>query len=435
MQKRVAEMFAGVGGFRIGLEALNSGWDTVWANQWEPGKKSQYAYDAYVAHFGNSSDYTNVDISKIDKDNVPDIDLLVGGFPCQDYSVAHSGAQGISGKKGVLWWDIRDMIQAKFPPFIFLENVDRLLSSPGSKQRGRDFGMILYTLQQLGYGVQWRMINAADYGFPQRRRRTFIFAYREDTKYYQSIDNSNNLRDVFFENNPFQKKLPIHKSLTYENTIRLDEYKDIVEFSDNFSFKFENAGILHDNQVLTGKFEADYQGKRINLGDILLDGDVDSTLFIDNDSDKLKKFEYLKGPKRIPRKSKDGHEYVYSEGGMVFPDPWDRPGRTMLTSEHSINRSTHVVKDKKTGRLRLIDPIEAERLNMFPDNWTNTGMTKSFRYFTMGNALVVGVVKAIGSGIDDIIEDENNLPEGREYKANHHIDEVKHVEQMSFNFE
>lgn len=187
MEKTVCELFAGVGGFRIGLEKANPEWDTVWANQWEPGKKSQHAFDCYVNHFGKSDKYVNEDISSIDKQTIPNHNLLVGGFPCQDYSVARTGAKGMEGKKGVLWWQIRDILEAKRPNFVLLENVDRLLKSPAS-QRGRDFGVILACFKDLGYSVEWRVINAADYGFAQRRRRTFIFACKNTTNYYKAIE-------------------------------------------------------------------------------------------------------------------------------------------------------------------------------------------------------------------------------------------------------
>ncbi|WP_127849224.1 DNA (cytosine-5-)-methyltransferase [Lacticaseibacillus hulanensis] len=408
MNKRVAELFAGVGGFRVGLDALNSGWKTVYANQWEPGRKNQYAFDCYVRHYGDSSINSNIDINKVDKTTIPDIELLVGGFPCQDYSVAHSGAQGIEGKKGVLWWDIRDTVEAKMPPFILLENVDRLLSSPGPRQRGRDFGMILFTLNQLGYGVQWRMINAADYGFPQRRRRVFIFAYRKDTEYYRELEDLHDLKKAIKDHSVYHKELPIKKHLTLQKKGSIDGYLDIVDFSDNFSFKFENTGIMQDSEIFTGKYESAYEGKHVLLDDIVLDSVDDEELFIDTKPGRLEKFEYLKGAKKEERTAKTGFKYYYSEGGMSFPDPLDRPGRTMLTSEHSINRSTHVIKDKQTGRLRLLDPVECERLQTFPDGWTE-GMPKTARYFMMGNALVCGVVTKIGSGIDDIMERETNL--------------------------
>lgn len=174
MEKTVCELFAGVGGFRIGLEKADNNWDTVWANQWEPGKKTQHAFDCYVTHFGKKDNYINEDIASIDKATIPDHNLLVGGFPCQDYSVARTGAKGMEGKKGVLWWQIRDILETKQPKFVLLENVDRLLKSPAN-QRGRDFGVILACFNDLGYTVEWRVINAAEYGFAQRRRRTFYF--------------------------------------------------------------------------------------------------------------------------------------------------------------------------------------------------------------------------------------------------------------------
>ena len=164
MQKTTCELFAGVGGFRLGFDHLNSGWQTTWFSQWEPGAKTQWAHDCYVQHYGDCADmrgeyHTGEDISVMDKNAIPDHSLLVGGFPCQDYSVAHSlsSSKGIEGKKGVLWWQIRDILIAKKAPFCLLENVDRLLKSP-AKQRGRDFGIILACLAELGYSAEWRVV-------------------------------------------------------------------------------------------------------------------------------------------------------------------------------------------------------------------------------------------------------------------------------------
>ena len=136
----------------------------------------------------------------------------------------------------------------------------------------------------------------------------------------------------------------------------------------------------------------------------MLQSNVDEQYYIT--SDKMAKWAYLKGAKKIPRKSANGHEYVFSEGPIAFPDPWDRPGRTMLTSESTLNRSTHVVSDPGTGRLRLITPIEAERLQGFDDDWTNSGMPNRMRYFCMGNALVVPMITRMGKVLDSIIEEE-----------------------------
>ncbi len=247
MEKTICELFAGVGGFRVGLERADSNWNTVWANQWEPGKKVQYAFDCYIKHYGNREIYVNQDIALIDKNTIPDHNLLVGGFPCQDYSVARTGAKGIEGKKGVLWWQIRDTLEAKKPKFVLLENVDRLLKSP-SNQRGRDFSVILACFNDLGYSVEWRVINAADYGFAQRRRRTFIFACKNDTNYYKSIKKEN-LKDVIHKKGFFINKFNIlNKNEGNEYDFK---YKDILDVSDNYKIDFKNAGIMKNGKIYT----------------------------------------------------------------------------------------------------------------------------------------------------------------------------------------
>lgn len=404
MQKTICELFAGVGGFRLGFDRLESGWNTTWFSQWEPGAKTQWAHDCYVQHYGDSADmngeyHTGEDISTMDKDAIPDHSLLVGGFPCQDYSVAHTlaSSKGIEGKKGVLWWQIRDTLIAKKAPFCILENVDRLLKSP-AKQRGRDFGIILACLAELDYSAEWRVVNAAQYGAAQRRRRIFVFAYRNDTVYGKKM--SECAPETVIEKDGFMvKAFPIEEAGRMTST---DLDTDIVEVSDNFKFAFENAGYMHKGTVYTAKIK-EAEEKPILLGEIL-QRNVDEKYYIARD--KMAKWEYLKGAKKIPRTSANGHEYIFSEGPIAFPDPYDRPGRTMLTSESTLNRSTHVVSDPGTGRLRLLTPVEAERLQGFEDEWTNTGMPDRMRYFCMGNALVVQMITRMGRVLDDIIAEE-----------------------------
>lgn len=404
MQKTICELFAGVGGFRLGFDRLESGWKTTWFSQWEPGARTQWAHDCYVQHFGDSPDlnnefHTGEDISTMDKQAIPNHTLLVGGFPCQDYSVAHtlSSSHGIEGKKGVLWWQIRDTIIAKKPPFCIFENVDRLLKSP-AKQRGRDFGVILACLAKEGYSVEWRVVNAAQYGAAQRRRRTFIFAYRNDTIYGQKMADIS--ADMIIKNGGLMAKaFPIQNIGQITETVIGG---DIVDVSDNFAFAFETAGYMCKGRIYTAKV-TEQEEEPITLGKIL-QTTVDDKFYITNE--KMPKWTYLKGAKKIPRKSADGHEYTFSEGPIAFPDPWDRPGRTMLTSESTINRSTHVVSDPGTGRLRLLTPVEAERLQGFDDEWTNTGMPDRMRYFCMGNALVVPMITRMGRVLDTIIAEE-----------------------------
>ncbi len=415
MDKRVVELFAGVGGFRIGLNnvSLNpqdktiekGDFDFVWTNQWEPSTKIQHAFDCYVKRFGKSDSHVNDDISKINKKEIPDHTLLVGGFPCQDYSVARSLSKekGIQGKKGVLWWEIRDILEAKNPPFVLLENVDRLLKSP-SKQRGRDFGIMLRSMSDLGYGVEWRVINAAEYGHPQKRRRVFIFGFHKSTSYYKNLK-SLKIISILQADGLFAKQFPIKEILLPINEINISKtkFEDLVQMSDSFKFQFSNTGIMFNNHIYTTQ-TLPILSKPKTLSQIILKDKISEDFFIGK---KVEKYQYLKGSKSIPRTNKaTGIQYNYSEGKMTFPDDLSLPGRTMLTSEGSVNRSTHVIEDHLTGKLRLITPIEAERLNEFPDNWTDTGMTKSKRYFMMGNALVTGVVKKIGKELSSIIENE-----------------------------
>ena len=404
MEKTICELFAGVGGFRLGFDRLESGWKTTWFSQWEPGAKTQWAHDCYVQHFGECPDingeiHTGEDISTMVKENIPDHNLLVGGFPCQDYSVAHSlkSSKGIEGKKGVLWWQIRDILIAKRASFCIFENVDRLLKSP-AKQRGRDFGIILACLAELGYSAEWRVVNAAQYGAAQRRRRTFIFAYRNDTKYgKQQFEKS--LADIISDCGFMVEAFPIIECGPSSETVLS---KDIVDVSDYFAFSFENAGAMRDYKVVTRKV-IEKEEQPILLGSIL-QRNVDEQFYIS--TEKMPKWTYMKGAKKIPRVAANGHEYVFSEGPVAFPDPWDRPGRTMLTSESTLNRSTHVVSDPGTGRLRLLTPIEAERLQGFDDDWTNSGMPNRMRYFCMGNALVVPMITRMGKVLDYIINHE-----------------------------
>lgn len=413
MDKTVIELFAGVGGFRIGLNDIrgfdenghaieNGDFRFVWANQWEPSTKIQHAFDCYNTRFAGDNN-SNVDISLVDKKTIPNHNLLCGGFPCQDYSVAHSlsNEKGIEGKKGVLWWQIRDILIAKKTPFVFLENVDRLVKSP-AKQRGRDFGIMLRCLAELGYTVEWRIINAADYGLPQRRRRTYIFAYKNNTKFAKKISKKK-IIDVFNNEGIFAQTFRINPlEKINEGFDILNSYNDVVEVSDSFRYDFKNAGILIDGVIYTEKI-IPVEETPITLGQIA-ENNVDNHYYLTDV--ETKKFEYLRGSKKIKRKSADGHEYTYSEGAMSPYDDLSLPGRTMLTSEGTINRSTHILKDPDTGRLRVLTPVECERLQQFPDNWTNTGMPEKRRYFMMGNALVCGIVKRLSNLISYILENE-----------------------------
>ncbi|WP_340155159.1 DNA cytosine methyltransferase [uncultured Winogradskyella sp.] len=399
---KVAELFAGVGGFRLGLEKSN--YDIVWSNQWEPSTKMQHASKVYEARFGKEN-HSNEDINQVvtrDIEEIPDHDLLVGGFPCQDYSVATTlhNSKGLKGKKGVLWWSIHNILENKKnkPKYLFLENVDRLLKSP-AKQRGRDFAVMLQSLNDLGYAVEWRVINAAEYGMPQRRRRVFFIGYHKSTPTYKRLQKSSKA-EWLTETGTIANAFPVAKT----NSVDEVELKgNLVEITNNFnkngkSSPFLNTGLLIKGKVHTTKTEPNYDGKKTVLADVLQNGEVTPEFFID-DKDK-EKWEYLKGAKTIERKSADGFVYKYSEGGMIYPDALDNASRTIITGEggKSPSRFKHVIVSGKG--LRRLTPIELERLNMFPDNHTKLeGITDTKRAFFMGNALVVGVIEKIGTAL------------------------------------
>ena len=404
---RVVELFAGVGGFRVGLENAGDVFRTIWANQWEPGRKNQFAFDCYDSHFGHTGSVNvNQDINTV-LDQVPDHDMLVGGFPCQDYSVASTKAKGIEGKKGVLWWPTMEIIRSRRPRYIFLENVDRLIKSPSS-QRGRDFGIMLRTLADEGYCVEWRVINAAEYGMQQKRRRVFIFACRSDVPFAKVYDKSE-LESVVSDRGFFAAPFPVTHDIqakrAREGDISTSRFETLVDVSDGFQFQFERAGVMVDHRIYTREVVPRYGGKPMTLRE-MLQTDVPEGYQVSGDD--LEAWRYLKGGKKIPRVDKNGFEYMYSEGPIPFPDNLDIAGRTMLTSEGTRNRSSHIIQDPQTGVFRKLTPVECERLNGFPDEWTATGMTDRQRYFTMGNALVVPIVEKMGRRLIDILNESDS---------------------------
>jgi DNA (cytosine-5)-methyltransferase 1 len=413
---KVVELFAGVGGFRLGLEKSN--YEVVWSNQWEPSTKTQHASMVYEARFGNEH-HSNEDISKVPTSEIPDHDVLVGGFPCQDYSVATTlqNSKGLKGKKGVLWWSIQRILEEKKnkPKYLFLENVDRLLKSP-STQRGRDFAVMLQSLNDLGYAVEWRVINAAEYGMPQRRRRIFILGYHKSSNIYKRLKKQDKITWLDSDGT-IAKTFPVKET----NSVKEVDLKgDLIELTNNFNKEgnlspFLNSGLLINGKAITVKTEADYHGKFTVLNDILLNDEVTNDFFIEDKPLKTEKtivnkdgslktiytekemWEYLKGAKKEKRRTKEGFEYNYAEGGMIYPDALDNASRTIITGEggKSPSRFKHVI-ETELG-LRRLTPVELEKLNMFPPNHTKLdGVTDTKRAFFMGNALVVGVIEKIG---------------------------------------
>lgn len=422
---KVVELFAGVGGFRIGLDKASgrdTKYDVVWSSQWEPGAVTQHASEIYIKHFG-SEGHSCEDIQKVvenDFESIPDHDLLVGGFPCQDYSVARtlSQAAGLGGTKGVLWWSIHNILKGKgkkAPNYLMLENVDRLLKSP-AKQRGRDFAVMLASLADLGYAVEWRVINAAEYGFPQRRRRVFILGYKKGTQLYKQMQSKKTVSDWIHKTGVIAKAFPVEKGSMHDDPLTIDG--SLADVTQRFSqdepklSPFANAGLLIGRDIYTVKVTPKYKGSFETLGDVIHSDETKTGKeFYLSGKENLEKWKKFKGGKTEKRTTKDGHTYNYSEGAMIFPDSLDRASRTIVTGEGGSgpSRFKHVIQTKK-GKRRLT-PVELERLNMFDDGHTEfmadgTQVSDTKRAFIMGNALVVGVITELGKSLRKFTESE-----------------------------
>lgn len=424
---RVVELFAGVGGFRIGLEEANKrlegiGYDVIWSNQWEPSTKRQHASEVYQMRWRDGRHSCEDITVAIEKGAVPKkFDLAVGGFPCQDYSVARTANQaaGIEGKKGVLWWSIHEILRRYKPAYGLFENVDRLLKSPSSR-RGRDFAVMLASMADLGYIVEWRVINAAEYGFPQRRKRIFILAYRSNTDLGVAARSASpnewmtgsGVLAAALPCVPFQTTSGVRQRALLDSVApSLQLEGTLADISEKFNKEgalrnpFEDAGLLIGRNVFTLKTLPNYTDTRRYLGHMLEhEDDVPEEYFVPES--ELPKWRYLKGAKSERRTKANGVEYSYDEGAMAFPDALDRPSRTIITAEggSTPSRFKHIIQ-LEDGRWRRLTPVELEKLSGFPPNHTfRVGISDTKRAFFMGNALVTGIVERIGVKLADRIK-------------------------------
>jgi DNA (cytosine-5)-methyltransferase 1 len=312
-----------------------------------------------------------------------------------------NSSKGLKGKKGVLWWEILRLVEDQKPKFIFLENVDRLLKSP-SNQRGRDFAVMLKTLGDEGYTIEWRVVNAAEYGFPQRRIRVFIVATKKKRGVKKQTPES-----IIGKTGILARALPIEKLTSELQEIDLNSEADQLTTRFNKGggkSPFMNSGYYEDGVAYTVKSEAKLSKTAMVLGDVLqADSQVPDEYWVDDD--RRPEWEFLKGAKSIKRTHKgSGVTYNYAEGKMAYPDLLTNPSRTILTAEggNTPSRFKHIIKTK--NGYRRLTPKELERLNGFPDDWTLTNhegnvVADTKRAFFMGNALVVGLIEKVGKVI------------------------------------
>jgi DNA (cytosine-5)-methyltransferase 1 len=339
---KMAELFAGVGGFReaVKYSSLKNYFEVSWSSQWEPGESAkpgalQNANRVYIEKFGNEGHYTD-DIhlitdskKKLPKD-ILDIQMLVGGFPCQDYSVAKpkNSSKGLRGPKGVLWWSIERILREVRPNYVLLENVDRLINSP-SANRGRDFAVILKGLDGLGYIVEWRIVNAADYGYAQKRRRIFILAYQKDSPAAKKIGASKLKIDEAIDAKGFMAQGLPCRPASGKTYFDLGEYRSDDELGAKYKAPkgkspFFNAGFVINGKAWTKVVKALPPKKTLSLGQILLNPEKDSVPANSGSfrlsADVLPKWAYAKGRKNEPRrKAITVANFLESKLGITAP--------------------------------------------------------------------------------------------------------------------
>ena len=312
-------------------------------------------------------------------------------------------ALGLEGKKGVLWWQIHRILTMKRPPFIFLENVDRLLKSPAS-QRGRDFAVMLATLGNLGYEVEWRMINAADYGFPQKRRRVYIVGRLAGT---QPRDPT---RCCTAGRSPGRAG-PAGLTLSSSASVKLEG--DAADISEDFGATKGEPLPLRRLLLPPLGLEPGPQarhGPRPRSATSWSPEDGPRVVLRRRRPARAMGLpEGRQGRGRASTRQRP--PYRYQEGALPFPDRTDGPARPSSPPKAAPPPPASSTSSRPRGRYRRLTPRELERLNGFPDDWTATGMPEGRRAFMMGNALVVGVVGRIAAKLMGELRDDHGVDE------------------------
>ena len=339
---RYIELFGGIGGFSYGIRKANQSLRRTEQDLEERGnnrdspsrgneKKKQkfscvyyseidkYAVQTYNKNFGTS--WKPTDIRKVPAEQVPDHNLLCAGFPCQSFSIAGK-RKGFVDTRGTLFFEICRIAQVKRPKILFLENVKGLLNH----DEGRTFATILQSLFELGYWVEWQVLNSKHYGVPQNRERVFIIGH--------------------LGKEPRQKVFPIgesHKNIT-ESKGKVGWAKSKTTISGAIGMKQDrqhNTYIVHNLQPRSPD-RPSYK-KAIEAG--------------------------------LPKPGGSGH--LTKNDGMSY-----------------CLDSTQSQAIEYSNNIRRLTPTECERLQGFPDGWTE-GVSDSQRYKLLGNAVTTNVIEAI----------------------------------------
>jgi DNA (cytosine-5)-methyltransferase 1 len=389
---RFIDLFGGVGGFHLGLQRASN---IIQQNEGRKHKLSQqggehsehsertvrkpkpvfrcvfysdidkYAVKTYNKNFGTN--YKPTDIRNVKADSIPEFDLLCAGFPCQAFSIAGK-RKGFEDTRGTLFFEICRLLESKRPRLCLLENVKGLLNH----DEGKTFGIILQSLDELGYDVEWQVLNSKHFCVPQNRERVFIIGHFRGS----------GGRKVFPITKNNRKVVKLQGQPAIVNTIQAGYERNrqqsyIIEGSEPSQ---EKATIVHN---IYGGF-----GEGVREFD-----NISPTIRTPKGGGHLPMVMLKTNTKQgydVPRDRKDGIR-------LEFPESKTARGRVIKDATPALKTGgTEGVLDNR--RIRRLTPIECERLQGFPDNWTK-GVSDTQRYKQMGNAVTVNVIEAIGRRI------------------------------------
>ena len=399
MAIRFFDMFAGIGGFRSGLEAIG-GFECVGYCEID-----KYAKQAYEAMYDTGGELYFDDARKIVPEQLPDFDLLVGGFPCQSFSIA-GARKGFDDTRGTLFFEIARIAAVKKPKYLFLENVPGLLSH----DRGRTFKTILSSLDELGYDVTWQVLNSKDFGVPQSRKRLYIMGFFRATCAGQILS--------FKETN---SKTPIQIYPGKEgDRIYSSEGESITLTSNGGSFggrtglySIEEFGIPIKVKTKSG-YQIAYPGDSIDIGysgtntrrgrvghnvaHTLTTSSTQACYFIDmNPEPKMTEVARCITARHASDISnrKGEHSAVFLE---KFQITYDEKHPMVVFIDK--NKKVHI------GKIRKLTPRECWRLQGFTDEQFDkvieAGMSDTQLYKQAGNAVTVNVISAVGQIIKEV---------------------------------
>ena len=368
------DLFSGIGGFRLGLERTGH-YEHVWSND-----INEYANKIYTERFGEEGHYSG-DIRGVDAREIPYHELLCGGFPCQAFSVAGK-RKGFEDTRGTLFFEICRIIEAKRPKLLLLENVKGLLNHDG----GRTFTVILQSLDELGYWVEWQVLNSKYFGVPQNRERVFIVGHLR----------GRGGREVFPITGTNGETVD-ERELKFLGGIDSPSVKKWVEDGNEYSRNFPQGQRVYDSDGLSSTLNSQGGGLGAKTG-----------LYTVKETGKNSQSRRVYDPDGLSptlsagkRENSTGQAYSHNIIRPVLtPDRLEKRQNGRRFKENGDPSFTLTSPDRhgvmtNNQRIRRLTPTECERLQGFPDGWTE-GISDTQRYSCLGNAVTVNVIEFLG---------------------------------------